>query len=73
MALVDIYGADDVKRAMEDSIEFEAFSSDCVLNILETRRRPLPETGPLHLTRKSDCLDIDLGQADLDIYDINTK
>ena len=73
MALVDIYGADDVKRAMEDSIEFEAFSSDCVLNILETRRRPLPETGPLHLTRKSDCLDIDLGRADLDIYDINTK
>ena len=31
------------------------------------------EAGPLHLTRKSDCLDIDLGQADLDIYDINTK
>ena len=73
MALADIHGADDVKRAMADSMEFEAFSSDCVLNILDARRRPLPESGPLHLTRKSDCLDIDFGQADLDIYDINTK
>jgi transposase len=72
-ALADIYGTDDVKRAMADSIESGAFSSDCVLNILESRRRPLPEPGPLHLTRKSDCLDIDLGQTDLAIYDINTK
>jgi hypothetical protein len=73
MALAEIHGVDDVKRAMADSMEFEAFSADCVLNILESRRRPLPEPGPLHLTRKSDCLDIDLGQADLGIYDINTK
>ena len=73
MALVDIHGPDNVKRAMADSTAFEAFSSDCVLNILETRRRPLPEAGPLHLTRKTDCLDIDFEQSNLDIYDINTK
>lgn len=71
MALLDIHGADNVLRAMADSIEFDAFSSECVLNILETRRRPPQEPGPLHLTRKSDCLDIDLGEINLDIYNIN--
>ena len=73
MALLDVHGAENVLRAMEDSIQFEAFSADCVLNILETRSRPRPEGGPLHLTRKSDCLDIDLGEINLDIYNINTK
>ena len=73
MALLDVHGSENVLRAMEDSIQFEAFSADCVLNILETRSRPLPEAGPLHLTRKSDCLDIDLGEINLDIYNINTK
>jgi hypothetical protein len=70
MALADRYGAEDVNRAMEDAMQFDAYSSECVLNILESRSRPLPEPGPLHLTRKSDCLDIDIGQADLGIYDI---
>ena len=69
-ALLDIYGAEEVKKAMEDTCELEVFSADAVLNVLEIRHRSLPEPTPLHLSRKTDCLDIELPEANLDIYNI---
>ncbi len=69
MALVDRYGGDAVARAVKDALELQAFSSDYIANIIEQRQRRLPEPGPLHITRKTDCLDIELEQPDLGIYD----
>jgi transposase len=69
-ALLDIYDVEEVKKAMEDTCELEVFSADAVLNVLEIRHRPLPEPTPLHLSRKTDSLDIELPEANLDIYNI---
>lgn len=69
-ALLDIYDDDEVKKAMEDTGELGVFSADAVLNVLEIRHRSLPEPTPLHLSRKTDCLDIELPKVDLDIYNI---
>lgn len=70
MGLVDRYGMEEVKKAMEDSCEVEVFSSDAVLNLIEMRHRHLPEPGAVHLSRKTDCLDIEIPTVDLDIYNI---
>lgn len=72
MALADIYGKDKVARALEDAFEFEAFSSEYIANILEQRERLLPQPGPLHLTRRADLLDLELGPADLTLYESHT-
>lgn len=70
MALIDIYGADEVKKAMEDTSALEVFSADAILNLIEMRNRFLPEPSPIQLSRKTDCLDIDIQEVDLDIYNI---
>ena len=70
MHFVEVYGADDVKKAMEDTCLLEVFSADAVLNLIEMRNRPLPEPGVIHLSRKTDCLDIELPAVDLSIYNI---
>ena len=72
VALADIYGQDKVARAIEDAFEFEAFSSEYIANILEQRERLAPQPGPLHLTRRSDLLEVELGPADLSLYEPNT-
>ena len=68
VALVDIYGAEKVVRALADALVYQAFSSEYVANILEQRERRLPEPGPLHLARKQDLLDLQLPPPDLSIY-----
>ncbi len=68
VALSEIYGTDAVARAIEDACEIQAFSSEYIANILEQRKRILPEPGPLILTRRQDLLDIDLPVPDMDIY-----
>ncbi len=70
MALLSIYGSDDIIRALEDGAEAGAFGSDYIANILEMRRRVMPQPGPLHLSRKSDYLDLDLEAPDMNAYDI---
>jgi transposase len=70
MALLDIYGRDEVLRALADSAECGAYGSDYVANILETRRRLPNKPGALHLSRKTDLLDIELKSPDMDAYDI---
>jgi hypothetical protein len=68
VALGEIYGRDELARAIDDAIEYHAFSSEYIANILEQRARHLPEPGALHLTRREDLLDLDLPDPDLSIY-----
>ena len=69
MGLSEVYGADKVARAIQDALEFSAFSSDYIANILEQRERLTVQPGPLHLTRRQDLLDVELAPVDISIYD----
>jgi len=71
LALLEIYQADKVTRALQDAHEHHAYSCEYVANILEQRARPRPEPGALHLTRASDLLELDLPQPDLSVYERN--
>ena len=68
MALVQRYSVESVAGAINDALELEAFSSEYIANLLEQRERFTPMASPLHLTRNSDCLDIELEQPDLNFY-----
>lgn len=68
VALAEIYGRDEIARAMDDALEYHAFSCEYIANILEQRARHLPQPGALHLTRREDLLDLDLPDPDLSIY-----
>lgn len=68
LALMEIYGKEKMVRAIKDALELGAFSCEYVANILEQRERLKQEASPLHLTRKSDCLDIELEEPDLSFY-----
>jgi len=68
VALTEIYGEEQVSRAMEDAFFFQAFSCEYIANLLEQRTRSLPEPGALHLTRRSDLLDLEVKPPDLSIY-----
>lgn len=68
VALSEIYGVDSVARAMEDAFVFQAFSCEYIANLLEQRKRLVPEPGALHLTRREDLLDITIAPPDMDIY-----
>lgn len=68
VALSEIYGVEPVARAMEDAFRFDAFSCEYIANLIEQRSRALPDPGALHLTRRSDLLDLDVEPPDLSIY-----
>lgn len=68
LALSERYGKEKVGRAMDDALELEAFSSEYIANLLEQRERLMPVLSPLHLTRNSDFLEIELEQPDLNFY-----
>ena len=70
VALSEIYPIEQVTRAIEDAFHYKAFSCEYIANLLEQRSRKGKATGALHLTRKSDLLDLTLNQPDLSIYDI---
>ena len=59
---------DEVARIILDALEHSAFSSDYLVNILEARRRPDIKPGALHVTRRSDLLDLTISSPDLEIY-----
>jgi hypothetical protein len=69
LALSEVHGCDKIARAIEDSFEFQAFSSDYIANILQQRERFSPQPGPLHLTRRQDLLEVELEQPDLSVYE----
>lgn len=68
MALCEIHGREKTARALEDCLEMQVFGSAYLANLLEQRGRKLPEAGALHLSRRSDLLEITLPSADLGIY-----
>ncbi len=69
LALLEVFGADKVLRALQDAHQYQAYSCEYVANILEQRARPLPEPGALHLTRASDLLELELPEPDLSVYE----
>jgi hypothetical protein len=69
MALSEVHSCDKIARAIEDSFEFQAFSSDYIANILQQRGRFSLQPGPLHLTRRQDLLEVELDQPDLSVYE----
>ncbi len=73
VALSEIYGPELTRRAIEDALEFQAFSSEYITNLLEQRQRVLPEPGALHLTRRQDLLDLELAEPDLGLYDSDAE
>jgi len=69
VALAEIYGTEKTARAIEDALEFQAFSCEYIANLLEQRQRILPEPGALHLTRRQDLLDLELPEPNLWLYE----
>jgi transposase len=67
-ALAEVYGRDETGRIVADALEHRAFGSDYVQNILSFRARLRPEPGPLHVTRRSDLLELSLPEPNLDVY-----
>ena len=72
MALTEIHGEEAVACAIADALKLHAIGSDYIANILESRARKLPEPGVLHLTRRSDLLDLCVETPDLTIYERRT-
>jgi len=71
VALAEIYGSQRAARAVEDALEFQAFSCEYIANLLEQRQRILPEPGALHLTRRQDLLDLELPEPNLGLYEMH--
>ena len=69
VALAEIHGEAAVADAITDALKLQAIGSDYIANILESRARKLPEPGALHLTRRSDLLDLCVEAPDLSVYD----
>jgi hypothetical protein len=68
VALSEIYGQEAAARAIADALEFGAFSCEYIANLLEQRKRLVPEAGALHLTRRADLLELELPEPDLGLY-----
>ena len=69
VALSEIYETEELSRAIEDAFTYQAFSCEYIANILEQRKRILPEPGALHVTRRQDLLELDIPEPNLSIYD----
>ncbi len=69
VALSEIFGAEATARALDDAHQLGAYSCEYITNLIEQRRRFLPEPGALHLTRQSDLLDLELPAPDLSLYE----
>jgi len=72
VALAEIPGDDAVAYAIADAMKLNAVGSDYIANILESRARKLPEPGALHLTRRTDLLELTMEAPDLSIYESKT-
>lgn len=68
VALAEHYGIEKVARALEDALEYRAFSAEYIANLLAQRERPVAAPSALHLTRRQDLLDLDLPAPDLSVY-----
>ena len=71
LALAEVYGQDACCRALEDALVFNAFSSEYIAHLLESRARTKSAPcSPLSLTRRADLLELDLPEPDLSIYEV---
>lgn len=68
MELLPLYGAPALAGAIENAHQLGAYSSDYIVNLLEQGARRLPEAGPLHLTRATEALQLELNAPDLSPY-----
>lgn len=71
MALLGVHDRGELVRALEDAAASGAFGGDYIANLLEARRAVADDAGPLHLSHKSDLLDLDVEPPDMAAYDIN--
>ena len=55
-------------RAIEDALEFRAFSCDYIANLLEQRKHFTEPPGALHLTRAADLLELEIREPDITVY-----
>lgn len=69
MSLADLYGADKLTNALEDSHLGGAYSSDYIHNLLAGRRKMAELCAPFQLQRRQDLLEIELEEPDLSQYD----
>ena len=69
MVLREIYGNDEVSKAIEEAVHFQAFSSEFIINYL--RRKPIINVAddPIHLPRKRELLEIELEQPNMTVFD----
>jgi hypothetical protein len=67
-SLAEVHGPENVSRALRDAGEHHAYSADHIENLLSARSRPQHKPGPLHVTRSSDLLKIEIPNPDLSIY-----
>jgi len=68
LALKDMYSSEEIIGAMTDCVELGANNSSAIENLLAARTRITKEFHPLHVTRNSDCLEIEIEKPDLDVY-----
>lgn len=68
VALSEVHGPEATARAVSDALAYEAFSADYIANLLHQRQRPATTPAPLHLTRASDLLQLELPSPDLSLY-----
>jgi transposase len=73
LALSEVYGVEAVARALRDALAFEAYSSEYIANLLQSRARQLPEPAPLHVPHAADALALEVPEPDLSIYDPKEK
>jgi hypothetical protein len=71
LALAEIYGKPDTVRAIDDALVFNAFSSEYIAHLLESRARCKPQASPLSLMRSVDLLELELPEPDLSIYEVH--
>ena len=70
VALSEIYGTEVVARALDDALQFEAYSCEYIANLLESRARQRPhDIAPLQVPRAGDLLQLDVPEPDLSLYD----
>ena len=68
VGLSEIYGEEQVARAMDDALVFSAFSCEYIANLLEQRKHIQQPPGALHLTRAEDLLCLEIKGPDMNIY-----
>lgn len=67
-ALSEIYSKQQIANAIEDTIEMQSCNADYVKLILDSKKRSFCEPGPLHISHKTDDLNIELDPPNMDRY-----